>query len=56
MKPDYGYTISKLSKGALKTKGEEKIKEAIGKNIDKIVPEAAREKVKGLLNGLFNKK
>lgn len=56
MKPDYGYTISKLAKGALKTKGEEKLKEAVQKNIDKIVPAAAKEKVKGLLDGFFKKK
>jgi hypothetical protein len=56
LKPDYAYTISKLAKGALKTKGEEKLKEAVLKNIDKVVPAAAREKVQGLLNGLFKKK
>jgi hypothetical protein len=55
MKPDYNYTVTKLAKGALKTKGEEKIKEVVQKNIDKIVPEAAKEKVKGILNGLFKK-
>ena len=55
MKPDYNYTLTKLAKGALKTKGEEKIKEVVQKNIDKIVPEAAKEKVKGILNGLFKK-
>lgn len=56
LKPDYAYTIGKLAKGALKTKGEEKVKEAIIKNIDKVVPAAAKEKVQGLLNGLFKKK
>ncbi|MDO9181470.1 MAG: hypothetical protein Q7U04_03635 [Bacteriovorax sp.] len=56
MKPDYNYTISKLAKGALKTKGEEKVKEAIQKNLDKLVPSAAKEKVKGLLDGFFKKK
>jgi hypothetical protein len=55
MKPDYNYTIAKLAKGTIKTKGEEKIKEVVQKNIDKIVPEAAKEKVKGILNGLFKK-
>lgn len=55
MKPDYNYTITKLAKGTIKTKGEEKIKEVVQKNIDKIVPEAAKEKVKGILNGLFKK-
>jgi hypothetical protein len=56
LKPDYAYTITKLSKGALKTKGEEKIKEVILKNIDKVVPAAAKEKVQGLLNNFFKKK
>ncbi len=56
MKPDYGYTVSKLAKGALKTKGQEEIKKVIEKNLDKIVPEAAKEKVKGLLDGFFKKK
>ena len=56
LKPDYGYTVSKLAKGALKSKGEAKVKEAIQKNIDKYVPAAAKEKVKGLLDGFFKKK
>lgn len=56
LKPDYAYTITKLSKGAIKTKAEEKVKEVIMKNIDKVVPAAAKEKVQGLLNGLFKKK
>lgn len=55
MKPEYGYTISKLAKGAFKAKGEEKIKEVVEKNLDKVIPAAAKEKVKGLLNGLFKK-
>lgn len=55
MKPDYGYTVSKLAKGAVKTKGQEALKKVIDKNLDKLVPEAAKEKVKGLLNGLFKK-
>ncbi|MDD4973076.1 MAG: hypothetical protein PHY93_01930 [Bacteriovorax sp.] len=56
MKPDYGYTLSKLAKGALKTKGEEKLKEALQKNLDKFVPAGAKDKVKGLLDGFFKKK
>ncbi len=56
LKPDYGYTISKLAKGALKTKGEQKVKEVVLKNIDKIVPAAAKEKVQDLLNNFFKKK
>lgn len=56
LKPDYGYTVSKLAKGAFKTQGQEKIKEAVQKNIDKILPAAAKDKVKGLLDGFFKKK
>ena len=56
LKPDYQYTISKIAKGAMKTKGEEVAKKVIEKNIDKILPAAAKEKVKGLLDGFFKKK
>jgi len=56
MKPDYGYTVSKLAKGAIKTRGQEEVKKVIDKNIDKIVPAAAKEKVKGILDGFFKKK
>jgi hypothetical protein len=56
MKPDYQYTIGKLAKGAMKTKGQEEIKKVLDKNLDKIVPAAAKEKVKGLLDGFFKKK
>ncbi len=56
MKPDYAYTISKLAKGALKIKGKDELKKVIDKNIDKLVPAAAKEKVQGLLNGLFKKR
>ena len=56
LKPDYGFTISKLAKGAFKAKGEEKIKEIVKNNIDKIVPAAAKEKVQGLLNNFFKKR
>lgn len=56
MKPDYGYTVSKLAKGAIKTRGQEEVRKVIDKNIDKIVPPAAKEKVKGILDGLFKKK
>ena len=56
LKPDYGFTIGRLAKGAIKTKGEEKVKEALLKNIDKYVPAASKEKVQGLLNGLFKNK
>ncbi len=56
LKPDYNFTVQKLAKGALKTKGEEKLKEVVQKNLDKIVPEKAKEKVQGILNGLFKRK
>ncbi len=56
MKPDYGYTVSKLAKGAVKTRGQEELKKVIDKNLDKIVPAAAKEKVKGLLDSFLKKK
>jgi hypothetical protein len=56
MKPEIQYTLSRIAKGAIKTKGVEAAQKVIDKNIDKIVPEKAREQVKGLLNGLFKKK
>lgn len=56
LKPDYQFTVSRLAKSAVKAKGEEVAKKIIDKNIDKIVPPEAKEKVKGLLNGLFKKK
>lgn len=56
MKPEYQYTLSRIAKGAAKTKGVEAATKIIDKNIDKIVPEKAREQVKGLLDGFFKKK
>lgn len=56
MKPEIQYTLSRIAKAAVKTKGVEAAQKVIDKNIDKIVPEKAREQVKGLLNGLFKKK
>jgi hypothetical protein len=56
MKPEIQYTLSRIAKSAVKTKGVEAAQKVIEKNIDKIVPEKAREQVKGLLNGLFKKK
>ncbi|MBY0415076.1 MAG: hypothetical protein K2Q18_12975 [Bdellovibrionales bacterium] len=56
MKPDIQYTLSRVAKSAVKTKGVEVAQKIIDKNIDKIVPEKAKEQVKGLLNGLFKKK
>ena len=56
MKPEIQYTLSRIAKGAVKTKGVEAAQKIIDKNIDKIVPEKAREQVKGLLDGFFKKK
>ena len=56
LKPEYDYTLGKVAKGAMKTKGKEALEKVIDKNIDKVVPEKAREKVKGLLDGFFKKK
>lgn len=56
MKPEIQYTLSRIAKGAAKTKGVEAAQKIIDKNIDKIVPEKAREQVKGLLDGFFKKK
>lgn len=56
MKPEIQYTLSRIAKSAVKTKGVEAAQKIIDKNIDKVVPEKAREQVKGLLNGLFKKK
>lgn len=66
LKPDVTYTVSKLAKGALKTKGEEKLKEAAGKAVEKaadkllkgkvndlIKSEETKEKVNNLIKGLF---
>lgn len=56
LKPEVQYTLSRIAKGAVKTKGVEAAQKVINKNIDKIVPEKAREQVKGLLDGFFKKK
>ena len=56
LKPDIQYTLSKIAKSAVKAKGEEVLKKAIDKNLDKIIPAEAKEKVKGLLDGFFKKK
>lgn len=62
LKPDVNYTVSKLAKGALKTKGEEKLKEAAQKAADKLLngkvkeiikSDETKEKVNKLLKGLF---
>lgn len=66
LKPDVNFTIGKLAKGALKTKGEEKLKEVTGKVIEKaadkllkgkmnevIKSDETKEKVNKLLKGLF---
>lgn len=56
MKPEAQFTISRVAKGAAKTKGVEAVSKVIDKNIDKIVPEKAKEQVKGILDGLFKRK
>lgn len=56
MKPEIQFTVSRVAKSAVKTKGVEAVQKVIDKNIDKVVPEKAREQVKDLLNGLFKKK
>ncbi len=56
LKPEIQYTLSRIAKGAVKTKGVEAAQKVINKNIDKVVPEKAREQVKGLLDGFFKKK
>jgi hypothetical protein len=56
LKPDIQYTVSRVAKSAFKAKGEDAIKKVLDKNLDKIVPAAAKEKVKGLLDGFFKKK
>lgn len=56
LKPDYGFTLSKVAKGAAITKGQEELNKVIDKNLDKYIPAEQKEKVKGLLNGLFKKK
>lgn len=62
LKPDISFTVSKLAKGALKTKGEEKLKEAATKAADKLLKGKAdellksgdtKEKVNNLIKGLF---
>lgn len=53
LKPDYEYSMKKLAKGALKTKGTEKIQEAAQKGIEKVADKflkgAAKDKVDNLL-------
>lgn len=66
LKPDINFTVSKLAKGAFKTKGEEKLKEAASKAVEKaadkllkgkvndiIKSDETKEKVNNLIKGLF---
>lgn len=54
LKPDYGYTIGALAKGALKTKGKEEVKKAATKALDKVLQnEDIKAKAGNLLKGLF---
>ena len=56
MKPEAQFTLLRVAKSAAKTKGVEVVTKIIDKNIDKIVPEKAKEQVKGLLDNLFKRK
>lgn len=56
LKPDYQYTVSRVAKSAVKTKGEEVLKKVIDKNLNKVIPEEAKEKVQGILDGFFKKR
>lgn len=56
LKPEYDYTLSRVAKGAVKTRGAEEVKKVIDKNLDKVIPPAAKEKVQGILDGFFKKK
>lgn len=54
LKPDYGYTLGILAKGALKTKGKEEVKKAATKVLDKVIQnEDIKAKAGNLLKGLF---
>ena len=46
LKPDYGYTIRKASKGAIKTQGKKQVKKAVEKLLKK-------DKLKKVFKGLF---
>jgi len=46
LKPDYGYTIKKISKGAVKTQGKKHLKKAVDKLLKK-------DKLKKVFKGLF---
>lgn len=56
LKPDVGYTLGKIAKSAAETKGKEALNKVINKNLDKIIPESAKEQVKGILDGFLKKK
>lgn len=56
LKPDIGYTLGKIAKTAAETKGKEALKKVIDKNLDKVIPADAKDKVKDLLNGFLKKK
>lgn len=52
--PDYGYTISAVAKGALKTKGKEVVKEQATKLMEKVIKnDELKEKAGKLFKGLF---
>lgn len=54
LKPDYGYTLSAIAKGAIKTKGKEIVKKEAEKVLDKVLKnDDVKEKAGKLLKGLF---
>lgn len=54
LSPDYGYTLSAIAKGALKTKGQEIVKKEAEKVLDKVLKnDDVKEKAGKLLKGLF---
>lgn len=54
LKPDYGYTLGILAKGALKTKGKEEVKKVATKALEKVIQnEDIKAKAGNLLKGLF---
>ena len=52
-KYDWGYSIQQLAKNALQDSAKEKAGEAVGKQLDKVVPEDAAKKAKSLLKKFF---
>lgn len=54
LKPDYGYTLSAVAKGAMKTKGKEVVQQQAEKVLDKVLKnDDVKEKAGKLFKGLF---